>query len=109
MVEAQARRKWYGKDEDVAAKLMELTGAQLDDVMPRKLIGITDADKLAKAAAQRQNPELSAKQASEQATKQLANLTDKSTSGKLVLVETTDKRPAVDPVAITFNSVKTLG
>lgn len=105
LVEAQATRKWYGKPEDVAAQFMALTNCELDDIFPRKLLGVTDAEKIAVAAYKRDKKTRKAKKkAAEDAKQAMAFLTLKTSSGNTSLVPTTDSRPAVN-IAAHFNNV----
>lgn len=94
LVEADARRKWHGNEVDVAAKLMALTGAKADDVMPRKLIGITDAEAMVVAAYKEKAGKGKLTQAAKDARQAMALLTTKDTSGKLRLTEASDRRQA---------------
>lgn len=101
LVEAQARRKWDGNPVEIAAQLMSLAGLEPDEagwdtVFPRKLMNMTDADALVTKAFKDRVGRGKKKQAAEDANVALANLTIKDTSGKLVLVDATDKRPAAD-------------
>ena len=95
LVEAQARRKYVGAPAETAGELMKLTGAAIDDVYPRKLIGITDGEKLIKAAYKERYGKGNARKAAEDAVKDFALLTVKDTSGTLVLVPMSDSRQAV--------------
>lgn len=107
LVEAQARRHWYGKDEEVAQALMELAGTtDWDKVYPRQLIGITAAETLIKNAFKAAAPKGQKKQAAEMATQAMAALTLKESSGNLVLVPSTDKRMPVNRAATSFANVK---
>lgn len=108
LVEAQAKRVWYGKDEEIAAQLMLLAGASIDEVMPRKLINITSADKLVKEAFKKRDETVKAKDAAEAAKISLAKLTIKDTSGKLSLVPDTDRRPAAQLGSDAFKGVQVL-
>lgn len=109
LVEAQARRHWYGKDEDVAVALMQLIGtSDWDDVYPRKLINITEAEKVVAKAFKDRLPRGQKKQAAEQANEALAALTLKESSGNLVLVPIDDRRPAANRAAQSFANVQVL-
>lgn len=106
LVETQARRTWFGTPEETAAKLVELTGKTLDDVMPRKLINVTDAEKLVVKAykdvvgGERKD----ANKAADMARSAMAFLTTKATSGNVTLVPLSDSRPAYSPVS-AFNGI----
>lgn len=100
LVDGQASREWYGLTVDAALDLCALTGAELDEVMPRKMIGVTAADKLVKRAYQKGLTGRKAKKAAaERGVKDMAFLTLKTTSGSWSLVDETDSRPAVNPAA----------
>jgi hypothetical protein len=105
LVYAQARRSWYGNEEALAEQLMKLSGASYDEVRPRKLIGITEADKLVKEAFKAVAPRGKKKQAAEMAKEALAPLTMKDTSGNLTLAHVSDTRPAVDMAQVNFSNV----
>jgi hypothetical protein len=108
LVESQARRKWDGEPVEVAQKLMQITGTQdLDVVMPRKLITITEADALVKRVYKAVvKSRVAKKKAAEAATIAMSALTVKDTTGTLSLVHSTDKRPAADRAALAFQTVK---
>lgn len=109
LVEAQARRQWFGKPEEVALKLMRLANTKdMDVIFPRTLLGITKADEIVTKAFRDAAPRGKKKQAAEDATVALAALTLKQSSGNLVLVENTDGRPAINRAAEAFGSVVAL-
>lgn len=107
LVMAQARRKWDGDELLLAQQLLKLLGgsATLDDVMPRGLIGITDAEKMLSAFANAHAPEGSKRDAVKRIKEQFAFLTTKTSSGNLTLVPLSDERPAVDLGAAMFTGV----
>jgi hypothetical protein len=92
LVEKLSRRKWTGAEADVAAYLTLVHGLDEDEVRPRKLVTITEAEKLLKAAL----PEPAALKAAKDELSLLYTLKD--TSG-LTIAPTSDKRDAVDAVA----------
>lgn len=107
LVEAEARRKWYGSELEVATELMKLTGSQnWDDVYPRKLIGITAAETLVKKAFREKAPKGKKNEASSHAVEAMAYLTLKQSSGNLVLAEVSDPRPSVNVAQTTFANVQ---
>jgi hypothetical protein len=110
LCEAQARRRWHGENpEETAQALMRLAGIEdWEKVYPRKLITITQADKLVKDAFKAKVGRGHKNKAAEEAAVALAALTIKDSSGNLVLAPDTDKRPAVNMAAVTFASVKEL-
>lgn len=108
LVEVQARSRWLAALEPVAiaARIMEMTGSTWDIVFPRKLMTITDAKAMVKAAFIDMG--IKSTEAAKQADEALATVIDKSSSGNLTVVPENDKRPAVtnmDP-AQAFGSVK---
>ena len=108
LVEAQARRKWFGEPRQVADALAQLLGADDDVVFPRKLMTITEAERRLK---QRYTAGLTKKadkdKALQSAYEYLARLTNKDTSGNLTLVPESDKRPAAgrQVPGVTFGTV----
>lgn len=108
LVEKQARRKWDGDPLELAQKLMEISGTRdWDEVYPRRLISITEAEKLVKAAFKSNvSTRLGKKKAAEAATIALSHLTVKDTTGELTLVDATDSRPAADRAALAFQTVR---
>ena len=112
LVETYGKRQWpKTKDEQyaTAAALMRLVGTtDWDEVFPRKFITITDAEAKVKAKFRQDAPRGQKKFAAEEATKALAALTHKESSGTLTLVPITDPRPAVDRAQQTFASVTVL-
>lgn len=108
LVEAQAKRQWHGDPQELAEKLIALSGMTLDDVMPRKLLTITEADKLvSKAYKDRAKGRKAKKKAAEEATQAMAFLTLKQSSGATMLVPLTDSRPAINP-ASAFEQVQVI-
>lgn len=105
VVYAESRRTWYGNEEQIAAQLMNLSGATYDEVMPRKLLGITKADALVKDAFKAAAPRGKKKQAAEMAKEAMAPLTMKDSSGNLTLAHISDSRPAVDVAQVNFANV----
>jgi hypothetical protein len=106
-VEAQARRKWHGDPEHIAAELVGLSGAELhiDDVMPRKLVTITDATERLMILAARNQPRGQKGVAKEEVKRRIAYLTSKESSGNLTLAADTDSRPATNRAVQTFATV----
>ena len=104
LVEAIGRRTYFGDHADVAARLCDLTGLGLDDVMPRELIGVVDAEKKV-IDAFKADKAVDAKKASELARIEMAKLTLKTSSSNLTLVPLTDKRPEVSTAQHFFPAV----
>ena len=96
LVRAQASRKWFGTDEEVAAKLAGLLDVTPDDIVQRKLPPILETEKRYVAKYKKDNKgKASQKALAEQAKKAFAFMTTKQSSGNLVLVDLDDERPAV--------------
>ena len=119
VVEAGARRKWLG-DEDVADALVrmlvggdayeEVDLAATNQVYPRKLIGITEAEKLVVEAATRGLNDAGEKRAAiARAKEAFSALTTKESSGALSLVPLSDPRPPVNKAAKHFGGVQVVG
>lgn len=90
----------WGDVDLVAEKLQELIegGTALDEVMPRKLLTITDAEKFLKAQYKARVKTRKAKnKAAQDATQALAFFTVKDTSGVTSLAPLDDPRPAYSP------------
>lgn len=106
LVRPDARREFDNDPVIVAAELEDLFGITIDEVMPRKLVGITEVDRLVKLAARKT---ATTKQAQRKAV-QVANeivatmTTKKAPEGVYSLVREDDRRPAVNPAA-AFSSV----
>lgn len=117
IVEAPARRKWaiephdpsvFGLMNAVAAQAFpKLPTAQARDyVAPRKLIGITEAEKLVIEAATRGLTDAAEKrEAVARAREAFSALTVKESSGALSLVPLSDPRPPVNRAAKHFGGV----
>lgn len=93
LVLAQARRKWDGDPMAIAEQFMQTTNCDLDDIFPRKLIGITEAEKMMKVAAQLGVAKEWKKQAVAKALEAMSHWTVKDSSGNLVMVPEADARP----------------
>jgi Protein of unknown function (DUF2800) len=105
LVEAQARRHWHQDEDTTAMMLMSLTGKIIEEVMPRKLLGITDAEKLVVDSFKAKAGRGLKRKAAEDAGVAFAHLTTKESSGNLVLVTESDKRPAVNAAQKAFTNV----
>jgi hypothetical protein len=99
LVEKDARRKWIDNEADIAAFLTMMHGVDPGDVMPPKLVTITEAERLLKAAIG------DAKKFKEAKEDLSLRYTLKESSG-LKLAPASDKREAVDAIAQDFGSVK---
>lgn len=96
LVESITHRQWYGHEMAIATALMKQTGQDIDVIMPRKLIGIVDAEKLVKEAYKAGAPNTANKELVAAAKKWLASYTEKP-PGKLVLVPVSDRREVKAP------------
>jgi len=109
LVEPDARRQWHENDDSIARKLAVLSGLTYDDFMPRKLLSITEAEKLlvdtyrskVKGKTKKNN-------ASKNARHDMAFLTVKMPSSNTKLVTEDHASPAVSP-ATHFSPVKLIG
>lgn len=107
LVEAQPRRKWQGDEHQIAQKLMELSGYELDEdaVMPRELLDITKAEARLVEIARNRAPRGGKDKAAREMREALAFLTLRQSSGNLVLAPDADSRPAVNRAASLFAGV----
>lgn len=88
LVDKQGRRKWIDAEGDIAAYVEMVYGVEADDIFPRKLVTITEAERLVKA-------KITDKAARKAALDDLSlRFTLKDSSG-LTMVPDTDKRDAV--------------
>lgn len=88
LVDKQGRRKWIDAEADIAAYVEMVYGVEADDIFPRKLVTITEAERLVKA-------KITDKAARKAALDDLSlRFTLKDSSG-LTMVPDTDKRDAV--------------
>ena len=109
VVEAAARRKWLD-DPVVYGALASLTEKGTDDITPRKLIGITEAEKLVVEAATRGLTDATEKrEAIARAKEAFSALTVKESSGALSLVPLSDPRPPVNRAAKHFGGITVKG
>lgn len=88
LVDKVGRRKWIDNEQEIAAYLEMVYGVEGDDVFPRKIVTITEAERLLKA-------KVTEKAARKEALDDLSlRFTLKDSSGK-TLVPLADKRDAV--------------
>lgn len=107
LVEAQSKRKFTGDDVATADALMRLSGAGIDDVMPRTLIGIMAAEKLVVDNYKLHAPKGGIRKAATDGKAAMALLTTKDTSGNLVLVPASDRRIGIS-LGAQFGQVQAL-
>jgi hypothetical protein len=105
LVEAKQNRAWHGEEEQVAAALMRLIGLTWDEVMPRGLIPVTEAEKLAVDAYKARAPRGQKMEAAKAAREALAFLTHKPKAPTYTMASESDPRPAVNPVKQMFAGV----
>lgn len=108
IVETQAKRKWYGSENDIAFKLAALAKTDVAEVMQSKLISITDAERLVVEAFKSSVGRGKKKQAAEDAKAAFALLTLKQSSGAVTVAPIDDPRPAVNKAATTFSGIGNL-
>ena len=94
-VEKIGRSKWVSADEEVADYADMMFGIPVDEIRPRKLTTITEAEKLLKAAGA----------AKAQIDDFKLRFTVKESSG-LTIAPSSDRRPAVDALATDFKAVQ---
>jgi len=121
VAEAAARRKWLERDTGVFRGLLALLFPEhdpeqdedehvLETVAPRKIIGITEAEKLVVEAATRGLTDATEKrEAIARAKEAFSALTVKKSSGALSLVPLSDPRPPVNRAAKHFGGITVKG
>jgi len=118
IVEAGARRKWEFEGDLSAQLLTKMLdpenatefGELWNQVYPRKLLGITEAEKLVVEAATRGLTDAGEKRAAiAKAKEAFSALTTKESSGALSLVPLSDPRPPVNRAAKHFGGVQVIG
>lgn len=105
LVETQARRQYYGDEEDVAKKAAALAGVPVDDVMMKKLMPITSLEKVIVEAFKKRVGRGKKQQAAADARQAFAFLTLKQSSGNLKLVDEDDPAPAVNRAVDSFQQI----
>lgn len=106
LVEGDAQRAWNGEPEELAQQLMRLGGFGLDDVMPRKLIALTQAETMLKNSFKSRVTGKKAKsEAARKAVTTMAFLTLKQPRGASTLAPLDDARPNV-VIGSEFSNVK---
>jgi hypothetical protein len=98
LVDKVGRRKWIDSEETIAGYLTMVHGLDENDIMPRKLVTITEAERQLKAA-------VTDKDERKKALDDLSLAYTLKDSSGLTLVPASDKRPAVDAIARDFGSV----
>lgn len=103
LVLAQARRKWDGDPVEIAEQFMQRTNCDIDDIFPRKLVTITEAEKMMKVSAQLNVAKEFKKHALAKAMEAMSHWTVKDSSGNLVMVPEVDARPAYNASKLLEN------
>lgn len=105
LVEAQARREWYGDPQELAQKAAALACVPVDEVMEYRMLPITTVEKLIVEAFKARVGRGHKTGAAADARKAMAFLTLKKSSGNLVLVYDDDERPAVNAAGSAFKQI----
>lgn len=105
LVEVNAQRRWYGEPDDVAKKVAALAGVPIDDVMEKRIIPITSAEKLIVEAFKRRAGRGKKNKAAEDARQAFAFLTIKQSSGNLTVVDDDDPRPPINRASTNFAQI----
>lgn len=105
LVEVKSQRRYFGDTEDVARKIAALADVPLDDVYEKKLISITNAEKLIVEAFKRKVGRGRKNKAAENARHAFAFLTIKQSSGNLTVVDDDDPRPPVNRAITNFAQI----
>lgn len=123
LVETKAQRKYFGSDADAARKVAAMLGDRdaeeatdayeavmakfpvLRRVYTHKIVTLTAAEKMIVEEYKRRVGRGRKKKAAEEARQAFAFLTLRQTSGKLVLVDEADPRPAMNKAQNTFGQL----
>ena len=98
LVDKVGRRKWIEDETKIAEDMAAMHGLDEDDLRPRKLVTITEAERQLKAA-------VTDKDERKKALDDLSLAFTLKDSSGLTLVPANDKRPAVDAASRDFGSV----
>lgn len=104
LVEAEARREWYGDEQDRVNKLASLIGCKKDELYTTKAKPLTEVEKMLVGAYKARVGKSRKKQAAENAKQDFAYFTLKQSSGNLTLVPDEDPRPAANKAVSYFAS-----
>jgi hypothetical protein len=107
LVAGQSRSRWAADDpRETAQSLIEMTegSVTIDDVYPRTLVNMTEAEKLVKKP--RPGEKTLPKKERQKRNKLLEFLKVKENSKSYTLVPESDRRPAVNPVQRAFAGVQ---
>ena len=98
LVDKIGRRKWIDDETKIAGHLSAMFGIDEDDSRPRKLVTITEAERLIKAS-------VTDKDARKKALDETSLAFTLKESSGLTLVRESDKREGVDAIARDFGSI----
>ena len=98
LVDKIGRRKWIDDEAKIAGHLSAMFGIDEDDSRPRKLVTITEAERLIKAS-------VTDKDARKKALDETSLAFTLKESSGLTLVRESDKREGVDAIARDFGSI----
>jgi hypothetical protein len=98
LVDKIGRRKWIDDETKIAGRLSAMFGIDEDDSRPRKLVTITEAERLIKAS-------VTDKDARKKALDEMSLAFTLKESSGLTLVRESDKREGVDAIARDFGSI----
>jgi hypothetical protein len=98
LVDKIGRRKWIDDETKIAGHLSVMFGIDEDDSRPRKLVTITEAERLIKAS-------VTDKDARKKALDETSLAFTLKESSGLTLVRESDKREGVDAIARDFGSI----
>lgn len=105
VVRKLSRREYDGEPAEIAERILMVSDVTLDDIMPRKLLGITDMESLLVSRAKEKAKRGKKKEAGEQAKNMMAFFTIKEPNDELTLVDLADRRDAVNPLANSLSGI----
>ena len=105
IVRKQKNRQYDGEPAQIAESIMLVADVTLDEVMPRKLLGLTAMEELLVSRAKENAPRGKKKEAGERAKETMAFFTIKEPSDEYTLVDLADRRPAVNPIATSTDGI----
>lgn len=106
LVEVHPKREYYGDDEDIASDLALVLGCNPDDLLRKKLLPITEMEKLLVQHYRKTAKKGEKNKASEQARQDFAFYTLKKSTGNLTMVTLDDERPAVNGASSAFKQIE---
>lgn len=106
LVAKLSRRKWDGEPAEIAENMMLVYPVELDDIMPRKLLGLTEMEAVISAKVRDAAPRGKKKERVQEAKENMAFFTVKEPATGLTLVPLGDRRPAVNPLATVTEGIQ---